>query len=472
MPTITATWIPSNGSTYEVWYAKQSVVGTTTVPPSTGWTQAPGSPFDSSLGTASITGVDDNTIYVTAIRNDCGDTSDSAWTTNTIAKLDCPTLSLVANPINTGDTGASITANLTISNPVELGSLTGVLNLQIIQTGASSGAIFHALSQPFATSMSYTFSNLLTGTSYDVGVLMNNTLNGGAVVFCNPQTITTQTPVVVPPPTCATPTFTLTNITATGVTINFNDTDPIQYWGVSLDGGVTYPIDGIPSTQTSYTFSNLTVNTQYKVIVRALCVSSATSVSTSQTFTTTTQTVQGYMQVISNINATTANSGTLGNMSIQFTFPQPTPVPLTIYVGFIFGVPVSQSICSSYGGYYAQGVSIFTPPAGYCYTGSMPGLDHSGNGNSPLVISIPQGVTSYNASSIYTQYAVSGTCIGCTNEAFYNQSIRAFIGSGIPNGVVHGLTEVFVKVNSPSGYQAAFRLQPYANLPLLVLQNV
>lgn len=471
MATATITWVPTNGGSYEIWYAKLSTVGTTSTPPSTGWTQATGSPFNSSLGTATITGLDNNTQYRVDTRNDCTG-SDSVWTDNIVYKLDCPTYTLVANPVGATDVGASITVNLTVSNPIELGTITGVLNLQIIQTGASSGEIFHALGQPFSTSMSYTFTNLLTSTNYSVSILMNDGPAGGAVVFCPAQSITTQAPVYVPPPTCASPSFSVANITSTTATITLTNPTSLSTgdsWDISLDGGTTYPITGI--TATSYNLAGLTVNTQYKVVVRYNCANGAQGFSTSQTFSTTDQLVQGFVEFTSNINALTAPAASKGNINAIFTFIDPTPVPLTIHIGFLFSTPVSKSLCSTYKGYWVNGTAVFTEPSGNCYVGDFI-LDGSGTGESPLVISIPQGVRNYTVTNIYTEYALSGGGPATYNTSMYNMSVRAFIGSGIPNGIAKGYETIYMQVAQPSGYKASFSLLPNDNLPGLVVLNV
>lgn len=476
MATALITWVPTNGGSYEVWFAKLSVVGTTSLPPATGWTQATGSPFNSSLGTASITGLDDNTQYRIDVRADCTGV-DSNWVDNIKYKLDCPALGVVANPVGGEDVGASVTATITLSNLVEYEAIVSSLVLTV-KDGGNNVVQTTTFTSPYASStLTYTFSNLLTGTNYNV-VLQQVDGVGNVTTTCATDPITTQTPVVVPPPVCNPPTFAISNITSTTATISITSSlNLADTYDISLDGGLTYSITGQspmvggpPShaTVAVYQLTGLVADTSYKIVVRYHCASGGIGISTSQTFTTTALVIVGSVQMVSNINSTTAPFAQQGTISLVFTFPQATQAPLSIYLGTMYNTPAATSICSAGTGWWPTGTSLFTIPPGLCIVppGYFPSLDVSGTSASPFVVNIPQGVTTYTATGIRTVASLDEA----SGLAWFNLSSRPAIGtSGVLAG---GWTDLYIHINSPSSYTASFTLISHPNLPGLTLHNV
>lgn len=458
------TWVPVNGSSYEIWYAKLSTVGATTVPPSTGWTQATGSPFDSSLGTGTISGLDDNTQYRIEVRSDCMQ-NDSQWVDNIEYKVICPTLSLTANPVSSTDVGASITASVSILNYMEFESIGTSITLTVTKVSDSSIVATKVFTAPYAgPTLTNIFSGLLVNTNYSVSIVVHNGITSTDIT-CTAQSTTTQSPVVVPPPVCNPPTFSITNVTASSATININGLSAGDVYNISLDGGATFPITG---TATPYNLTGLVAGTSYSIVVRLNCATGGIGITTSQTFTTTNALVLGTVSMNSNINSTTAPFATIGTLFLTFTFPAPTPAPMTLYFGFVANEPVSTSVCSAGTGYYANGTSIFTLPSKPCYiqpTNFVVGYDTSGTGAYPFVVTIPQGVTSYNSgTSIHTSYT------GQQQNPWRNYSSRNALGSS--GHVALGYTDLYVRVQSPAGYNAAFTIVQTANIQGVTLHNV
>lgn len=431
MATALITWVPTSGSNYEIWYSKLSVVGSTSLPPSSGWTQASGSPFASTLGTASITGLDDNTLYRIATRNDCS-SLDSAWSSSTKYKLDCPTFSLVANPVSVSDVGASITATINLTNLVEFEAIVSSITLTVTKTSDSSVASTKVFSSPFdSATLTNTFSGLLVTTSYTVTLTMHDNI-GNTIVTCDSHNITTQTPVVIPPPVCTAPTFTIGSITTTTFVISItSSTNTGDTFSVSLDGGVTY-VTTAPVT--TITISGLISGTSYQVVVRRNCVGGGQGISTSQTITTLVPTIIGTISM----NATPGSGQQ--NVFFIFTFPTPTPAPLTLYLGFTL-----NEKCNSCGGgrcNVSNGYSIFTAPAQTCPSSPSGDIFYNADPSQPFSINIPAGVTTFN----------SGIHVTSVGAAFPNNNPWVY-DVNFPG---LGLTDVYVKLQSPTNFTSNF----------------
>lgn len=456
MADITINWVPVNGGSYEIWYSKLSTVGTTSEPPTTGWIQAAGSPFDSSLGTASILGVDDNTQYRVDTKNDCSQ-NDSAWTDDIRYKLVCPTMSLSANPVSPSDAGASISTLVALSNRIEFETIASSITLQIRKTSDGSIIETKVISSPYSTdSLSYTFNNLLTGTNYTVYLSMQDSIVG-AIVSCSNQAATTQTPVIVPPPVCNTPTFSITNVTANTATINITSTlNSGDVYDISLNGGTSYTYTSI--TTQSFIVNSLNAATSYQIVVRLNCIGGGIGTSTSQTFTTNALVINGTIAMNSSINAVgTFASGTL---YLTFTFPQPTPSPLTLYFGY-----THENGCSTCVGgkcNWSNGYGIFTPPTQTCPGSPTGNINSGGHPNYPFVVNIPQGVTTFNSG---TNIHTIDPSPSLPNNPWQNY------GAGNTGGA-RGFTDLYVKVQNPSGYNAAFSITNGQNISGVTIHNV
>lgn len=464
MATAVVNWTPSNGTTYEIWYAKLSVVGTTSLPPTSGWTQATGSPFDSSLGVASIPGLDDNTIYRIAARIDCTG-PDSDWVSISDYKLVCPGLGVVANPTDSNP-GASVTATITILNYIEFEAIAPTITVAIRKTSGVTIEQSHQFTAPYPNSvLTWTFPSLVNSTQYTVILTVQDSI-ASSTVSCGTQTVTTSSAVIVPPPFCFSPDFTLSAISKDTVDVTVTSTILTgDTFDISIDGGLTYSFLNV-ATPTFQVFG-LTPATMYQIVVRRNCGAGGSNASTSQTFTTNAATIVGTVSMNSSVNL--RGQFTSGDLYLLFTFPAPTPFPITLYFGFTFETscgPCAGGVC-----YYSNGYSMFTPVSGrangLCAGTLANGATYYGNSHpeSPFVVNIPQGVTTYN----------SGTSIRTTTSTVpYSPSFdRQWLNNGtgtIP--AARGYVDLFVKANSPSGYSTALTIAPGLNINIPTLHNV
>lgn len=464
--TVVVNWTPVNGGHYEIWYATLSVVGTSSLPPTTGWTQATGSPFDSALGTATISGLDDNTQYRVVSRADCTGV-DSGWVNHTLDKLVCPTLSVVANPVPGDAVGASITTTVTISNYIEFETIATSITLTIRKASDSSVVATKVYTTPYDTALIVnTFSNLLTGTGYTVYLTIHNNIEDTDIA-CSNQSVTTLTPVVVPPPTCAPTTFTVTNVTASSFTINITGFIATgDTFDVSINSGATYPYTGF--TSAVITISGLSAANSYTIVLRRNCAGGGQGYTPSQTITTNASIIVG--TVAMNSSANLKGHFSTADLYLTFTFPQPTTSIITLYFGFTF--ESSCNPCAGFVCYSSNGYDIFTPlpgrANGLC-SGSPTGYSEYGGGaggaHYPFIVTIPAGVTTYNSGTNIRSINPSPSSIPAANLPWAN------IGTGT-QPAARGYVDLFVKVNTPLGHSAAFTIAPGLNINTPTLHNV
>lgn len=445
MATATITWVPVNGSNYEIWYAKLSVVGSVNLPPSAGWVQATGSPFDSSLGTATITGLDDNTQYRFASRNDCSP-SDSPWQTIIKYKLVCPTFSVVANTVGATDVGASISITVNLLNYVEYGAIANT-TLTIKKTSDSTIADAKEFFGPYDSStLTYTSSGLLVGTGYTVYLTIHDSIVATGDTTCTNQSITTQVPTSTPPPVCGTPTFTLGGLTYNSLQVFITNGLTGDTYDVSVDGGASYVILGVDGS-TPITVIGLNSGTSYQVVVRRNCIAGGQSVSTSQTTTIPIPTIVGTMSIIRTTPFSTNNSE-FGKLA--FTFTQPTPAPLTILFGYQWEHRCPA--CSGGNCIWSAGYDIF-PAVNTCPPPAQLGDEQGGAAHYPYIINIPAGVTTYTAINFITQAGGPGTY---TPEGIYIGHYWETISGNIGGGSARNYTDAYLRISSPAGYTANF----------------
>lgn len=457
MATATITWVPVNGSNYEIWYAKLSVVGSTSTPSSIGWTQATGSPFDSSLGIATINGLDDSTQYIFASRNDCT-SSDSPWQTNIKYKLVCPAFSPVANPVSPTDAGASISTIVNLLNLVEFEAIASSVTLTFKKTSDSSVADTKVFNSPYASStLTYTSSSLLVTTGYTIYLSVHDGI-ANTDIACSNQSISTQTPAAIPPPVCTAPTFTISNVATTSLDITITSTLLTgDTFDVSIDGGISYV--SIGNSTSPVTISGLLSGTIYQVVVRRNCVGGGQGISTSQTITTLTPTITGTISL--NAPSSSGQSTTY----VVVTFPQPTPVPLTLYLGYTW-----QNHCSCLSGSctWSNGYDIFPqvqscPPSGSGgpNAADTQGDPYSGPPHLPFVVNVPQGVTTFTANNIYTTLGnpgPNGGVLGSWQTVFLRSSDR--------------YTDLYVHIQNPVGYTGSFTMANGQNITGVIIHNV
>lgn len=457
-------WTPTNGDNYEIWYAPLSTVGTTSIPPSTGWVQATGSPFDSTLGTATITGLNDNTKYRIDTRSDCTST-DSGWTDNVAYKLVCPGCTLTPLTVTSGQTGASIASQIIIENYLEFETIATSITLTATPQGSSTVAQTQVFTAPYSLgTLNYTFNNLLTGTTYVFALSIFDSI-ANATVSCGTQNSTTLTPTVVPPPTCTVPVFALSNITASSVVVNImSSLSSGDTFDISINGGASFI--STSNTATPITINGLTQSSTYQVVVRRNCGAGGTSMANSQTFTTLGQVIPGTITMDSSINATTAPALTFGTVFLKFTFPSATPAPITLYFGCACNLSCNTTICAAGTCTYVNGTNIFSPSSSICpqpFQGQT-GLDLSGTGQYPFQVLIPQGVTSFTTNTNIR------TIFPTTQNPWTNFSARNTLGGS--GHVGKGYTDLYVHVQSPSGYSGSFTMVDGTNIKGVTLHNV
>lgn len=129
-----------------------------------------------------------------------------------------------------------------------------------------------------------------------------------------------------------------------------------------------------------------------------------------------------------------------GNQTISITFPAATPAAVTLYLGFVDHV--------SSGNRYA-GSAIFTPPAG-----AIPNTFYP-SATAPFVLNIPAGVTAFTSP---TNIYLDG----------YANNISA---SWVCHSCLNPISDLYVRVVSPSGYTANFTKES-SNYSGLTLHNV
>lgn len=452
MATFTVEWAPTNGGSYEIWYGKLSVVGTTVLPSSSGFTQVTGSPFDSSLGVAVISGLDDNTQYRILSRADCTNL-DSIWIDESGYKLICPTLSVIANPLVSGI--ASITATVTPVNLIEFEAVATTISLVLKNTVTSAIVETKVFTTPYTSPISYIFNNLLVNTQYTCYLSIHDNV-ATQDITCSNQSATTPIPVVVPPPVCDPPTFTLSNINISSVQINITSTIITgDTFDISVNGGTSYPFTGYTTTPIILS-TGLSPATQYTVVLKRHCQLGGVSTSTSQTFTTDPQIIQG------TVAFSALSSSSTSPITATFTFPQPTAFPIQVNLGYIeqYGCGANNCLCNQ-----SMGYEIFTIPSGGQNCTAFPnGPVFYGPLGKPFVINIPAGVTTYANTRVLTQ---------SQQDANNGYSPWQYTPASGRFNHAKGITDVYIKVVLPAGYSASFNKANGANIDnIVVLHNV
>jgi len=456
MATATINWVPTNGSGYEIWYGKLTMVGTTFLPPSTGWIQAPGSPFDSTLGTATINGLDDNTQYRIVTRADCT-SADSPWIDKSVDKIVCPTFTVVANPVGGTDVGASITANISLSNIVEFGLIVSSVTLTVKKTSDSSVAATKVFSAPYTdTTLTNTFTSLLTNTSYTVYLTLHDSVNS-VDVTCTNHAVTTL--AFIPPPTCTAPTFSISNITQSSALVTITSTLLTgDTYDISINGGSSYVYTGL--TGATFSLTGLTQGTNYVVVVRRNCAAGNQGISTSQTFTTASNIIPATIQANRSNGQINTGGGPRWQYSMVITFQQPTPFPITIYFG-------QSVIVGQVGGgqcRYSQGYDMYTPPTTGPIACCFGGCTYPApNSNKPWRIDVPAGVVTYTV-PFDTAFRDGVTHadlqqVWCVQEP-------------VGTGAVDYISDLWMKITAPSGYFCNFTPVPGAHTSGITIHNL
>lgn len=437
MTNATFTWIPQAGIlAQEVWYGRLTDVGAT-LPPSAGWNQG-NNLYSATANSALIPNLDENTKYQFAVLEHCSQGS-APWSIITKYKLVCPVVSVVSH-------SGSLDVTLTIANASELAKIVSSLVLNLIDPSTGnpvSGANFSG-SQITAT-ITQTFSSLSPGTPYLVSV--GYTLfPGGPMTVCS--TTAVNTAALAP---CTAPNFTISNITTTGFVITPS----------GLVGGDTYDVflntSPVAVAQTSGTYSaiGLTPGVTYSVVVRRNCSGGGSGSSSPQNVTTTTA-LNGTI----NLSTPQSNVSFQQVVTVNVTFPTPTISPITLYLGY-----TRRNLCNPCAGGYcswSNGYDIFTPPSGAQNCPGVPtGDGYSGPPHLPFVVNVPAGVTSYSQTNIFTTLGNPGPSGGV---------IGPWLSLDSTSG--QGFTDLYVKINSPSGYIPALTYLNGGTISGVTLHNI
>lgn len=425
----TFSWIPQAGIlAQEVWYGRLTDVGST-LPPATGWNQG-NNLYNATASTTQLNNLDENTKYQFAVLEHCSAGS-SPWSIVTKYKLVCPTVSTILH-------ATSVDVTLSVINAGELSKVIDslVLNLVDPSTGNPINGVNFSGSQ-ITSSITWTFSGLTASTPYQV-VLGYTLIPGGALTNCSTSTVNTA--ALVP---CTPLTFTFSNITTTGFTINV----PGLQGGDSYDVFLSNSDIAASITTSTYNVSNLTPGTTYSVNIRRNCSNATTGMSPSQNVTTINS-------LIGTISMTIPNPYQASQQvtSIAVTFPTPTTAPVTLHIGALFEQGCggcASGLCKE-----PWGGALFTYPVDVCS-----GFPQGAPGEAPYLINIPAGVTNYTATNIQNDPPTT----------FPLLTLNPNLNPGHPG---RGWTDLYVKVLSPSGIIPAFTYQNSTNIQNVTVHNI
>lgn len=443
------TWTPQAGITaQEVWYGRLTDVGST-LPPGVGWAQGTNL-YSATANSATLSTLDENTNYRFLVKSHCT-TGGSSWSEIDRYKILCPSISTVSHT-------TALDVTLSIINVVEFAKIVSGITLSIVDpTTTTIVGTTNYTSVQLAGILNFTFGSLTASKLYNI--VLTYTI-GIQTTTCT--TITAATSSI---PVCAALLFNAASITPTGFTIIPQGLNTGDTWDLSLDGGVTYLFTAIPATTTSQVVTGLTQSTTYQVVVRRNCAGGGVGVSTAQAVITPAATIAGTISMNSSQNV--SGLFTNSDLSLIFNFPTPTAFPITLYFGFTF--EASCSGCPGNVCYSSNGYTIFTPLAGRANglcAGATSGNNLYGNNtpSSPFIVTIPQGVTSFNTgTALYTT----------TSTVPHNASFdKAWYNPGTGTLGARGYVDLFVKAVAPSGYSAAFTIAQGANITAPTLHNV
>jgi len=430
MATINTSWGPCGSSSdgQFLYYGKTNIVTGTPVS-GTGWTLFSGAALPNSVSSELITGLDDNVEYT--LYNYCHCTTSGNGPLNTIGpyiKYVCPTIQIAPATFNS----VSYTLNVPASAN-NTGTWIQTIAVQVVDSGGINVLYTNVHNSPFQPTISSNFTGLNPSTNYSLKITYTNSNNTRGSV-CSSSPFTTAD-------ACTAPVASVSNITANSFDVS---------WTPSIGGSFDVLLNntpvatGLTSTNGVYTVTGLNPATIYQVAIRKNCTTGGTAVSNTVNVTTANSLVTGIMSM----NA--VSSSGQSSVYLLFNFPIATPAPITLYFGFTLN---DNNVCN-----FSNGYDIFSLPSGSQNCPQAPTGDGSygGQPNYPFVVNIPQGITTYN----------SGTNIHTTNPS---PTLPNNPWQNLPN--TH-FTDLYVKVNSPSGYAANFSITNGANITGVTIHNV
>lgn len=165
--TATIVWTnPTPSNQQELYYGKDSLV--TGLPGSGGgWIADPSNPLSGTVGSQSITNLDDNVKYIFLIRGDCSNTQD-IYSRSTAIKWVCGGIQ-TAGPTN-GTLSYTLSIDPSVSNG---GAAVGRIIVKLQGKDTSSGAITYktkVYTAPFSTSYTDQFTGVIGSTNWTLSV--------------------------------------------------------------------------------------------------------------------------------------------------------------------------------------------------------------------------------------------------------------------------------------------------------------
>lgn len=502
----------SSDGTY-LYYGKSTIVTGTPIS-GTGWTLYTGAPLANTASSATISGLDDNVEYNFNIYCHCSTSGNGPiQTQGPSIKYVCPTVTIVNTTFN------SINYNLSVpATSNNTGTWIQAITVTLYDSSGSTLLYTNTHSSPLSTSINGSFTTLSPSTSYTLKVAYSNTGNTRSNI-CTSQVITTNVSCSAPTltitnitnssfdvaysPINAGDTFdillnsnavatglTVSPYTVTGLTVNTAYTiavrrncitggnaisstsnvttsntstcttevsslqiqnvstsaitvswiNPSNSTGNSLTyracGSTTwlipnasgnypgiYAVGGSGPGSTVFQLNSIPIGTCLEFLVKNSCgTPTSYSNGTIVSGTTLLGTIGG------NITLTGTNGTSSGNTVLTFAFSQPTPAGgLVLYFGqrYLSGGTIP----------YATGYDLFTltPP-----TIGDPSITHP---NLPWVANIPGGVSTYSITS--TLSVLTQTTPDCCESWRYWPALGP-------------VTDMYVKVHTPTGYGANF----------------
>lgn len=430
MATINTTWDPCGPSSdgQFLYYGKTNIVTGTPIS-GTGWNLFSGAALPNITGSASITGLDDNVEY--SLYNYCHcATSGNGPLTNIgpYIKYVCPTIQSTTPTFN----GLSYVIAVP-GSANNTGSWIQSILVQVLDSSGTNVILTNTHNAPFSATVSSNFNGLNPSTNYNIKISYSNS-GATRTNTCSSTPFTTAA-------ACTAPTASVSNITANTFDVSWTPSTGGSF-DVILNG--TPVATGLTSTNGVYTVTGLNPATIYQVAIRKNCTTGGTAISNTVNVTTANTLITGV------VSMNVASLSGQNPVSLIFSFPTATPAPLTLYFGFTVN---SNGVCK-----WSNGYDIFSIPAGAQTCAAVPNGDPSygGPGNNPFVVNIPQGVTSYN----------SGTNIHTNNPS---PTLPNDPWLNLPNT---NFTDLYVKVNSPSGYAANFTIANGTNITGVIIHNV
>lgn len=426
MATANISWTACGSSSdgQYLYYGKSTIVTGTPIS-GTGWTLYTGSALPNTASSAVINGLDDNVEYNYNIYCHCPSAGNGPISTQgPLIKYVCPSVTLLTPTYN----GLSYT--ITVPNSSNnVGSWIQTIVVSAYDSSNINLITSNTYTAPFNSTISGNFSSLNPSTNYNIQIAYSNNAKS-RTQSCSSTPFTTAA-------ACVAPTVTLNNATSNTFDVSWTPTT-----GGTFDILVNSSVVASGLTTGPYTVTGLNAATIYQVNVRKNCATGGSAISTAQNITTTNATITGTLS----LNSSTApDQGQQGTMYLIFNFATPTAIPITLYFGSLDTCTVCPSPNS-----YATGYNLFTIPSG-----SVPNTSgYYYDASQPFVVNIPSGVTTYN----------SGTSISPLGT---NPAGRVWIHTALEH-----TTDLYVRVNSPSGYSANFSIANGVNVTGVTLHNV